>query len=192
RGAAQTESFHAQRRKFLVNYLLSHGCDAECRGKLVDVMLSSYGEAQGDYDEAMQSLLHQSRSEAGPTLGHLHARLLWCQVDSDGLEEFRDRVMVPALAQVLADPKSDPTLVEDLVGLAALVPAPAATDAKDQAAWVALVGTLGNKGNDRYQRTFNTRRASAARERANPPPMIKKVNFCNAAGSVTTVPTLDQ
>jgi hypothetical protein len=190
--AAQIERFHAERRKWLVSYLFGHSCDPECRGKLVDVMLSSYGEAQGDYDEPLKRLLRQSHSEAGPTLGHLHARLLWCQVDADDLEEFRDRVLVPALAQALADPKSDATMVEDLVGLAALVPAPAATDTKDQASWNALVGTLNNKGNDRYQKTFNTRRASATRERTNPPPMIKKVNFCNAAGTVTAVPTLDQ
>jgi len=189
--AAQIERFHADRRKWLVSYLFGRSCDPECRGKLVDVMLSSYGEAQGDYDEPLKRLLRQSHAEAGPTLGHLHARLLWCQVDGADQEEFRDRVLVPALAQALADPKADPTMVEDLVGLVALVSAPAATDAKDLGAWNALVGSLA-KANERYQRVFNTRRASAARERTNPPPMIKKVNFCNAAGPVNNVPTLDQ
>src|SRR5262249_3445100 len=164
RGAAQTESFHAQRRKFLVNYLLSHGCDAECRGKLVDVMLSSYGEAQGDYDEAMQSLLHQSRQEAGPTLGHLHARLLWCQVDADALAEFRDHVLVPALARALAGPKPDPDMIDDLAGLVALVPEPAATDVKAQVAWKTVLANLAHAG-DRFVKVFNVRRAAAARER---------------------------
>src|SRR5262249_47959229 len=191
RGAAQTESFHAQRRKFLVNYLLSHGCDAECRGKLVDVMLSSYGEAQGDYDEAMQSLLHQSRQEAGPTLGHLHARLLWCQVDADDLGEFRDHVLVPALAKALAAPKLDSDMIDDLAGLVALVPEPPASDLKAQAAWKALLVNLAHAG-ERYLRVFNTRRAAAGRERANPPPMIRKVNFCGAAAGTTPTPTMDQ
>jgi hypothetical protein len=188
---AQLERFHADRRKWLVGYMFGRTCDPECRGKLVDVMLSSYGEARGDYDEPLKRLLRQSHAEAGATLAHLHARLLWCQVDAEDLEEFRDRVLVPALGEVLADPKSDPTRVEDLVGLAALVPAPAAADAKDQAAWNALLATLGKSG-DRNQRAFNTRRASAARERTNPPPMIKKVNFCNAANTASAVPTLDQ
>jgi hypothetical protein len=35
------------------------------------------------------------------------------------------------------------------------------------------------------------RRASAARERSNPPPMVKKVDFCNAAAT-TSLPSLDQ
>jgi hypothetical protein len=30
-------------------------------------------------------------------------------------------------------------------------------------------------------RTYNTRRAASARERSNPPPMIRKVNFCGAS-----------
>jgi len=36
---------------------------------------------------------------------------------------------------------------------------------------------------DRAERALATRRNASARERANPPPMIKKVNFCNAAAA---------
>jgi hypothetical protein len=188
--AAQIESFHADRRKFLVSYLLSRACDAECRGKLVDVMLSSYGEAQGDYDEAIQSLLHQSRQEAGPTLGHLHARLLWCQVDADDLAEFRDRVLVPALAKSLSAPKPDPDMTDDLTGLVALVPEPAAVEVKAQAAWKALLASLAHTG-ERYTKVFNSRRAAAGRERANPPPMIRKVNFCGVAAGTTPAASME-
>jgi hypothetical protein len=189
--AAQIETFHADRRKFLVSYLLSRGCDAECRGKLVDVMLCSYGEAQGDYDEAMQSLLHQPRSEVGPTLGHVHARLLWCQVDADDLVEFRDHVLVPALAQALAAPKPDPDMIDDLAGLVALVPEPAVIELKAGAAWKALLASLAHAG-DRYLKVFNARRAAAVRERAFPPPMIKKVNFCGAAAGGVPTTTMEQ
>jgi hypothetical protein len=189
--AGELERFHAARRKWLAGYLLSRGCDQDCRGKLVDTMLSSFGEAQGDYDEPFQKLLQQSRAEAGATLGHLHARLLWCQMDGGDLIELRDRVLVPAFVRALGDAKADGTMVEDLAGLVALVPEPIATDdAKDQAAWKAMLAALA-KGPDKVQRTFNVRRASAARERMNPPPMIKKVNFCNAA-SATPFPTLYQ
>jgi hypothetical protein len=174
------EAFHAARRKWLAGYVFGRSCDAECRGKLVDVMLSSFGEAQGDYDEPLQRLLKQSRAEAGATLGHLHARLLWCQIDGNDLAELRDRVLVPAFVQALGDGKADGTMVEDLAGLVALVPEPDATDAKDQAQWKAMLAALG-KANEKVQRTFNVRRASAARERSNPPPMVRKVNFCNAA-----------
>lgn len=188
--SAALEKLHAVRRKWLAGYAFGRTCDAECRGKLVDVMLSSFGEAQGDYDEPLQRLLRQSRAEAGPTLGHMHARLLWCQIDADDLAELRDRVLVPAFVQALADAKSDGTMLEDLAGLVALVPAPDVADVKDQAAWKAMTDALA-KGNDKVQRTFALRRSSAARERANPPPMIKKVNFCNAA-SPLLVPLLDQ
>ena len=65
-------------------------------------MLSSYGEAEGDYDEPLRRLLRQPHAEAAPTFGHLHARLLWCQVDADDLASFRDRVLVPLLTEALA------------------------------------------------------------------------------------------
>jgi hypothetical protein len=201
--ASRVEAFHTDHRKWLVTHLLGSSCDADCRGRLVDVMLSSYGEAQGDYDEPLQRLLLQPRGEAGPTLAHLHARLLWCQVDSDDLAEFRDRVLVPAVTQALSaakdTPKVDPTSVDDLVGLTALVPEP--TDPKAQAAWKALQtamaapaagGAKGGAGGERYQRVFVTKRAAATRERQNPPPMIKKVSFCNVADASANAPTLDQ
>ena len=181
--SAELDKFHADRRKWLVGYLLGRSCDPDCRGKLVDVMLSSYGEAEGDYDEPLRRLLRQPHAEAAPTFGHLHARLLWCQIDADDLASFRDRVLVPLLAEVLATPKPDGQLVEDLVGLIALVPEPAATaDAKAQDAWKKLVAALPKAG-DRAQKVLATRKAASARERANPPPMIRKVNFCNAAAA---------
>ncbi|HMF43421.1 MAG TPA: hypothetical protein VKQ32_22265 [Polyangia bacterium] len=178
----ELDSFHADRRKWLVGYLLGHGCDPDCRGKLVDVMLSSYGEAEGDYDDALRRLLKQPHTEAAPTFGHLHARLLWCQVDGDDLASFRDHVLVPSLADALAAQKQDPTLIEDLVGLVALVPEPAASDAKAQDAWKKTMAALPKAG-ERAQKTLATRRAASARERTNPPPMIRKVNFCNAAAA---------
>jgi hypothetical protein len=203
--ASRVEAFHTDHRKWLVSHLLGSTCDADCRGRLVDVMLSSYGEAQGDYDEPLKRLLLQPRGEAGPTLAHLHARLLWCQVDSDDLAEFRDRVLVPAVTQALSSapgknaPVVDPSSVDDLVGLTALVPEP--TDPKAQVAWKALTtamaapaggGAKGATGAERYQRVFATKRAAATRERQNPPPMIKKVSFCNVADASANAPNLDQ
>jgi hypothetical protein len=207
--ATQVEGFHTQRRKWLISYLIGPTCDADCRGRLVDVMLSSYGEAQGDYDEALKRLILQPRGEAAPTLARLHARLLWCQVDSDDLALFRDQVLVPAVTQALIRPpaKTDATMIEDLVGLAALVPDP--TDPKALVAWKGLIaalapasvaagaragagGAAGGGGNDKFQRVFASRRASAKRERENPPPMIKKVSFCNVGEATGTAPSLDQ
>jgi len=180
--SAELDRLHADRRKWLVGYLLGRSCDPDCRGKLVDVMLSSYGEAEGDYDEALKRLLRQPHAEAAPTFGHLHARLLWCQVDADDLTSFRDRVLVPSLADAIAAAKPDAQLIEDLVGLIALVPEPTATDAKAQDAWKKMMAALPKAG-EKAAHALATRRAASARERANPPPMIKKVNFCNAAAA---------
>jgi hypothetical protein len=179
----ELDKFHADRRKWLAGYLLGNTCDPDCRGKLVDVMLSSYGEAEGDYDEPLKRLLKQPHAQAAPTFGHLHARLLWCQVDADDLVSFRDRVLVPSLTEALSAPKPDATLIEDLVGLIALVPEPAANaDPNVQDAWKKVFAALPKAG-ERAQKALATRRAASARERANPPPMIKKVNFCNAAAA---------
>ena len=211
------DKFHAQRRKWLAAYLLGRACDPECRGKIVDVMLSTYGEAQGDYDEALQRLVQLSRAESGPAISQLHARLLWCQVDSDDLQIFRDRVLVPAAARALGTPGADRNMVEDLVGLVALVPEPTVEIQKSDAsgsggaaagsagstpiaggkpiaappplppnvaAWKALLGTIdkgGDKSGDKLARSFASRRATVKRERAAPPPMIKRVSFCGAA-----------
>ena len=101
------------------------------------------------------------------------------------MAQFRDRVLVPAFNQVAPDPtkphpKTETAAVEDLVGLLALVPEPPATDAAATAAWKKLVADL-EHGAEHLGRTYNARRAASARERANPPPMIRKVNFCGAA-----------
>lgn len=208
---AQLDKFHAARRKWLVSYMFGRSCDPECRGKLVDQMLSTYGEAQGDYDEALKKLIQLSRGEAGPALSRLHARLLWCQVDADDLAQFRDRVLVPALASALGNGKADRTMLEDLVGLLALVPEPVANvpapavplvgpaahvssraPASEQSvrAWRQVVELMPRSG-DRLQRAFNVRRATARRERLNPPPMIRKVNLCNVAESEGATPAFE-
>jgi hypothetical protein len=188
--AAALDAFHAARRKWLTGYVFGATCDPECRGKLVDVMVSSFGESQGDYDEPLKQLLLQPHLAAGGTVSHLHARLLWCQIDGNDLVELRDRVLAPALTASLHDAKVDATTLEDLAGLVALVPEPEAADAAGQASWKAMLAALAHAP-EKVRRAFDVRRASAARERANPPPMIKKVNFCNAS-SATPFTKLEQ
>jgi hypothetical protein len=197
-------AFHTERRKWLASYMYGASCDPECRGKLVDVMLSTYGEAQGDYDEALRKLVLLSRAEAGPAVAQLHARLLWCQVDGDDLEEFRDRVLVPA-TKGLGMPNLDRSILDDLLGLVALAPEPqppAATETDADrvrrmtasvTAWKAMTAAI-EKAGDKTARTFAARRAAVKRERADPPPMIKKVSFCSAAAADNAHPptTLNQ
>ena len=179
------KKFHAERRHWLASYMFGHTCDSECRAKLMQAMLSSYGEAQGDYNEVFKRLLTAPRGEAGTALAQLHARLLWCQVDAEDLAEFRDSVLVPTLIAACADPKFDAGLLEDLATMAALVPEPSApsaadsTSTSDAGAWKQMVAALDKRG-ERFHKAFINRLARARHERASPPPMIKKQNFCNA------------
>ena len=182
---AMLNKFHAERRHWLAGYMFGRTCDSECRAKLMQAMLSSYGEAQGDYNDVFKHLLTGTRNETGTALAQLHARLLWCQVDADDLAEFRDSVLVPTVTAACADPKFDAVLLEDLAAMAALAPEPPAplaedpTSAGDAAAWKQMVEALEKRG-ERFHKAFINRLARARRERANPPPMIKKQNFCNA------------
>jgi hypothetical protein len=178
------EKFHADHRKWLATYVLGGTCGGDCRGKLVNAMLSGYLQAQGDYDEPFRRLLVQPRAEAASAFAHLHTRFLWCQVDPDAQAQFRDRVLVPAFNDAFPDPAKPPpkgaaAAIEDLVDLLALVPEPPATDAPAAAAWKKAMATMEHSP-EHLARTYNTRRAASARERANPPPMIRKVNFCGA------------
>jgi hypothetical protein len=184
--ATRLEKFHADQRKWLTAYLLSPRCEAECKGKLVDVMVSGYEESMGDYDEPLRQLLARTRAENGPAIARLHARLLWCQVDAGDLLPFRDHVLVPVLASLLAQPKPDTTTIDDLAGLLALAPQPTPAEAAPLAAWKGALDRLHKVSADRWQRAFGSRRASADHERANPPRGFRQQSFCNAAELVDT------
>jgi len=189
--AADLERFHAEHRKWLGDFLLGKNCDPDCRAKLLDIMLSIYGESDGDYDQAIRQLLLRPRAETASALGRLHGRILWCQVDKDDLALFRDKVLVPSLAEALARPKPDPELVDDLVELLAMTPDPPAdgTAPKALTAWQKALDSLQKPG-EKSDRGFAKRRAAIKRERADPPPMIKKGSFCGAA-ELTDVATGD-
>ena len=87
------------------------------------------------------------------------------------------------MTQALAAPKADSQLIEDLVGLVALVPEPPATDAQGAGRLEEDDGGAATARTSVRRRRWRRARRASARERANPPPMIKKVNFCNAAGA---------
>jgi len=184
--AKKLQEFHNRQTLWLSKYLTGSGCDAECKGKMLEVMLSHYEESQGDYDEAVRRLLESPRAQSGSAIARLHARLLRCQVHEIDLEPLRDHVLVPAVQDVLSKPKVDPTLVNDLVGLLALTPDPAPTDKVAQAAWQGLMNQLDKPG-ARYGRIFRERRATAQSERANPPPAMKKVSFCGVPENAPAV-----
>jgi hypothetical protein len=187
--SVELDKIHAERRKHIASYLLGPQCDPECKGKLVDVMLSLWGEAQGDFDEPLGKLMERPRNESGPALARVHQRLLWCQIDAGDLELLRDKVLVPRLVEVIARPKADPALIADLASLLAVAPDPTADKAK--LAHRDALSALQKANPDVYRKSFINRRVIADRERRDPPPAARKLNFCQA-GAQVVMPSLPE
>jgi hypothetical protein len=172
--AAALDKFHADHRKWLTSYMFENNCDAECKAKLVDFMLTAYEESQGDYDLPMRTLIEQPRSKVGAALSRLHTRLLWCQVDGQDLEHFRDRVLIPAAIDIFKSEKIGVETPDDLVGLLAVAKRP--REGAPLEAWKTAMALIEKKPS--YAKSLESRHIAAVRERLNPTPAMKKSNFC--------------
>jgi hypothetical protein len=135
----QLEAFHDEQTGG--SPAISPELRAECKGHLLEVMVSHYYEAQSDFDAAVRALLLAPRASSGVAISRLHARLLWCQLDDTDLEPLRDQALVPAAEQVLGA-QTDPAIREAVVSLLALVPAPA----PPPGAGAALMGHIDKAG----------------------------------------------
>jgi hypothetical protein len=182
---AEVEKFHEQRMKWLLAYVFGATCNGECKGKLIDVMVTLASEAHGRFDDALSTLLRRPRTEVASALSRLHTRLLTCQVSQEDLASLRDRVLVPALAEELIAAKPDVARLDDLLGLVALMP-PTPDDKNDPApkkAWDGALKKAKEVMKDHFARSFTVRRAAAQRARQHPLPALKKAMFCTAAES---------
>jgi hypothetical protein len=160
-----------------MSYLLGRRCDPDCRARLVEFMLATVQESDGEYDQALREILLRPRAETGHAVDQIHTRLLWCQIDPDDLALLRDRVLVPTLRQAIKQPPKDPAIIDDLVSLFALTSPPI-----EPGALAAFNDTRAAvKANDRLEKLFATRQSRANRQRSSPPPMIKRVSFCGVA-----------
>jgi hypothetical protein len=183
--AKEIDTFHDQRAEWLHAYLYGASCNGECRGKLVDIMLTSYFEAQGRYDKTLLELFKRPRSEVAMALARMHGRLLQCQIDPDDATVLRDHVLVPALAAAAKlGREGDGTMLEDLLGLLALTPDPGLDDSTEsktaRAAWSDALATARNANDELYDRAFTARRASAQITRKKPQAKLAKGMFCTA------------
>jgi hypothetical protein len=185
--AKKLDQFHDQQAQWMSAYLMGHTCDAECKGKILEVMVSHYEESQGDYDAAVKRLLESPHAQSGNAISRLHARLLWCQVDASDYVPLRDHVLVPAIVEMMKPLKPDAAIVDELVGLMALVQEPAPTETAALAAWKGALA-LFDKAGAHYGKIFRDRKATAQRERAAPPPAMKKLSFCGVAEVPAAVP----
>jgi hypothetical protein len=172
--AKQLDTFHSQRRRWLASYLFGRQCDPDCRARLVEFMLSTVQEADGEYDQVLRQALLRPRAEMSRAIDQIHTRLLWCQIDADDLALLRDRVLVPTVQEAVVHPPREPAIADDLVSLFALTSPP--TDAALLAKYNEVRASF--KSNERLERVYSTRLARARRQRATPPPAIKRSNFC--------------
>ena len=173
----QLEAFHDEQTRWLTGYFAGKTCDAECKGHLLEVMVSHYYEAQSDFDAAVRTLLLAPRASSGVAISRLHARLLWCQLDDTDLEPLRDQALVPAAEQALG-PKVDPAIREAMISLLALVSAPAAGE-PGAAAWAALMGHI-DKAGPKVVKLLKDRRDTAVHERIAPPVALRNLDLCGA------------
>lgn len=178
--AKQLDKFHDEQAQWLSTYFMGKACDAECKGHLLEAMVSHYQESQGDFDAALRRLLASPRALSGVAISRLHARLLWCQIDDNDLVPLRDHVLVPAAELLLAGATTDPAIREALLSLLAVVPAPQPSETAAAAAWAALQAHIVKAG-PRVDKLLKDRRLAATRQRAAPPRALRARNFCNAA-----------
>ncbi|MEY4514519.1 MAG: hypothetical protein RLZZ450_6641 [Pseudomonadota bacterium] len=181
--AAQIEQFHAQHADFLREYLFGKTCNGECKGKLIDIFLTSYAEAQGRYDAAMRELFSHPRGEVAMGLARLHSRLLQCQFDAWDAIALRDGVLVPALIEATsAGRELEDNLFDDLLGLLALTPDPGLSpaEAKARKDWEAALASARTVAEGRYDTAFTKRRQSVQVTRRSVPAKLKDTMFCTA------------
>ena len=99
--------------QWLEEYVEKPSCEADCKGKLADCMLTFHAQAAFDFDRALRQLLGRPRAEVTSVVGRFHARLLACQLDTGDVPVLRDRVLLPALSDELGKPKPKPNAVSE-------------------------------------------------------------------------------
>jgi len=182
--AKQVDTFHDQRAEWLRGYLYGKSCNGECKGKIVDIMLTSYAEAEGRYDAALKELFDHPRGEVAMALARLYSRLLQCQVDPEDGDALRDKVLLPALqAAVKRGAGGDPTMREELMSLVALSSDPSfdAKDATKRERWQAALTGARETFTGEYDRAFTRRRVTVQVTRKSPPAKLANAMFCTAA-----------
>lgn len=174
---------HEERAEFLRKYLFGTTCPGECKGRLIDVMLSSYAESEGRYDRAMRELFTHPRAEVAMGLARLQNRLMLCQTDLADVVALRDGVLVPALREAAAsEAELKDDLFDDLLGLLALTADPGfgAIEADVRAAWQGALTAARTRDPHRYDTAFTQRRAMVQATRKRPPAKLRGGMFCSA------------
>jgi hypothetical protein len=178
--SAEIDKFHDQRTGWLRQYLFGSSCAGECKGRLVDIMLTQYVESAGRFDQALRQLFLRPRGEVAMALARLHSRLLQCQVSPEDGDGLRDNIIIPSLSEALARGATE--AIDDLLGLLALTQDPSfqPQQAQMRETWQQALSQARERLGEQYARAFTERRASAQETRKIIPAKYKKTMFCTA------------
>ena len=103
--ATDLEAAHqlfSERERWLTSYVLGSSCDPECRGRVLNVVLSHLGRGQDAFRRFLRSVLSRPRVESMVFIHRLHGRLSYCQIDPDEYAALRDQVIVPVVQDWVA------------------------------------------------------------------------------------------
>lgn len=185
---AKVTAFRAQVDGLVDGYLSGNGCDGECRIRLLNYVLSNLHKGRTSFVPALRRLLARPRREIEPLVARINTRLLWCQFDPDDAPLLRDQILVPTLTEQLQKAPPDLALVDDLIGLLALLP-----EAGESKSWQAMMQLLTRVPGGRYPKLYTERRALALQQRkiadpAKPVPVVGPKPGPQAVAAVTPPP----
>jgi hypothetical protein len=89
------QQLFAERERWLTSYVLSPSCDPECRGRVLNVVLSHLGRGGDAFRRFLRGVLSRPRGESSVFIHRLNGRLSYCQIDPDEYGSLRDHVIVP-------------------------------------------------------------------------------------------------
>jgi hypothetical protein len=90
-----------ERERWLVSYALSASCDADCRGRVLNVVLSHLNRGQAPFRRFLRQVMSAPLVDSAAFIHRLQGRLSYCQIDPDQHEALRDQVIVPIVQDLL-------------------------------------------------------------------------------------------
>lgn len=188
--ATDTEADKALRSRiqaYVEGYLAGTACDSECRVRVFGFVVSNLGKSRGIFEKALRSTFRSPRPTIEPLLVRLSTRLQYCQHDPADGPLMRDNVLMPTLIDELSQPKPDPTKVDELIALIALLPEPSLPNES----WTKLMEQLAKLPGGRYPKLLIDRRIEVQKQRRTSIPPLgpvrslqankKRPNFCTGS-----------
>ncbi len=180
----QLNALHASESKWLYDYIFGKSCEADCRGRFADYLITQFGESQGDFDAIVKHFLEMPAPDSTPFVEKLHTRLARCQVDDDDIVALRDQVTTPLLASLLDEAKPNPVVLDNLIAIISYFPDP--TDPPALAAWNGALAKLEKSFPDKHKKEFVERRVAIEAEIRSPSMSLRKVTFCKEPDQTKT------